>query len=73
VIADPAHRTNGAAAEIAALVGEECWDALRGPIRRVCTPDVQIPFSPPLERLLYPDAEKIAAAARLALGVSQGR
>jgi pyruvate/2-oxoglutarate/acetoin dehydrogenase E1 component len=68
VIADPAHKTNGAAAEIAALVAEECFDALRAPIRRVCTPDVQIPYSPPLERTLFPDAERIAAAARLAVG-----
>ena len=64
VIADPAHKTTSFAAEIAALAAEECWGALRAPIRRVCTPDVQIPFSPALEHLLYPDAEKIAAAAR---------
>jgi pyruvate dehydrogenase E1 component beta subunit len=67
VIADPAHRTTSFAAEIAARAAEECWDALRGPIRRVCTPDVQIPFSPALEPALYPSAEKIAAAARLAV------
>jgi pyruvate dehydrogenase E1 component beta subunit len=64
VIADPAHKTTSFAAEIAALAAEECWDALRAPIRRVCTPDVQIPFSPALEHLLYPDAEKIATAVR---------
>jgi pyruvate dehydrogenase E1 component beta subunit len=68
VIADPAHRTASFAAEIAARAAEECWGALRGPIRRVCTPDVQIPFSPALEPALYPSAEKIAAAARLAVG-----
>ncbi len=70
VIADPAHKTGSAAAEIAALVAEEIFDSLRAPIRRVCTPDVQIPFSPALEAGLYPDAEKIAAAARLAVGGS---
>jgi pyruvate dehydrogenase E1 component beta subunit len=68
VIADPAHKTTSFAAEIAALAAEECWDALRAPIRRVCTPDVQIPFSPALEHRLYPDADKIAAAARAAVG-----
>jgi acetoin:2,6-dichlorophenolindophenol oxidoreductase subunit beta len=68
VIADPAHRTCGAAAEIAALVAEEAFDALRGPIRRVTTPDVQIPFSPPLEKGLYPDTPRIAAALRRAVG-----
>jgi pyruvate dehydrogenase E1 component beta subunit len=68
VIADPAHRTTSFAAEIAARAAEECWDALRAPIRRVCTPDVQIPFSPALEPALYPSAETIAAAARIAVG-----
>ncbi len=64
VIADPAHKTASFAAEIGAQVADECFDALRAPIRRVCTPDVQIPYSPALEQTLYPDAEKIAAAVR---------
>ena len=64
VVADPAHKTCGAAAEIAAIVAEEAQDALRGPIRRVTAPNMQIPFSPVLEAELYPTADKIAAAAR---------
>jgi pyruvate dehydrogenase E1 component beta subunit len=64
VIADPAHKTASFAAEIGAQVADECFDALRAPIRRVCTPDVQIPYSPALEHTLYPDAAKIAAAVR---------
>ena len=64
VIADPANRTCGAAAEIAAIVAEDAFDALRAPIRRVTTPDVPIPFSPSMERGLYPNQERIAAAAR---------
>ena len=66
MIADPAHRTCGAAAEIAAIVAEEAFDALRGPIRRVTTPDVQIPFSPALEKGLYPDTDRISSALRQA-------
>lgn len=62
VIADPAHRTCGAAAEIAAIVAEEAQDALKAPIRRVTAPDMQIPFSPALEAALYPTMEKILAA-----------
>jgi len=64
VIADYAHRTCGAAAEIAAIVAEDGFDLLKGPIRRVTTPDVPIPFSPPMEKPLYPSSETIAAAAR---------
>jgi TPP-dependent pyruvate/acetoin dehydrogenase alpha subunit/pyruvate/2-oxoglutarate/acetoin dehydrogenase E1 component len=63
-IADPAHRTAGAAAEIAALVAERAFGQLRAPIARVATPDVPIPFSPALERSLYPRADAIAEAVR---------
>lgn len=68
VIAEPAHRTCGAAAEISAIVAEEAIHALRGPILRVTAPDMQIPFSPVLESLLYPTKEKILGAARRVCG-----
>lgn len=64
VIADPAARTCSAASEIAATVTEELFTELRCAPVRVTTPNVQIPFSPALENTLYPDAEKIADAAR---------
>ncbi len=64
VVVDPANRTAGAAAEIAALVAEEAFDCLRKPIVRVATPDVPIPFSPALEKPLYPSREGIAAAVK---------
>ena len=64
VIADPAHRTCGAAAEISAIVAEEAFDSLKAPIIRVTTPDTQIPFSPALEAQLYPNAVSIAEAVR---------
>jgi pyruvate dehydrogenase E1 component beta subunit len=68
VIADPAHRTCGAAAEIAAIIAEEVQPSLKAPIRRVTALDMQIPFSPALEAQLYPTAEKIAAAVRAIVG-----
>lgn len=64
VVADPGHRTCGAGAEIAALVAQEGFWTLQAPIVRVSTPDIQVPFSPVLEKGLYPDAGKIAAAVR---------
>lgn len=62
VIAEPAHRTCGAAAEISAIVAEKAQPYLKAPIIRVTAPNMQIPFSPALERQLYPTTEKIAAA-----------
>jgi acetoin:2,6-dichlorophenolindophenol oxidoreductase subunit beta len=67
VIADPANKTCGAAAEISAIVAEEAFDSLKAPIMRVTTPDTHIPFSPALEKQLYPNAEKIAEAVRKTL------
>jgi 2-oxoisovalerate dehydrogenase E1 component len=61
-IADPANRTCGAAAEIAARVAEEGFDLLDASPLRITTPDVQIPFAPSMELPLYPDAPAIVAA-----------
>jgi acetoin:2,6-dichlorophenolindophenol oxidoreductase subunit beta len=68
VVADPAHRTCGAAAEISAIVAEEAYDSLRAPIIRVTTPDTQIPFSPALEKQLYPNRATIADAVHRVVG-----
>ena len=67
VIVDHAHRTGGAAAEIAAAIGEEAFSHLKKPIRRVTTPDVHIPFSPSLEKSLYPTKNSIVDAVKTLL------
>ncbi len=64
VVADPAHEMGSVASEVAAIVAGEGFDSLRAPILRVTTPHTHIPFSAALEKPLYPNAEKIAAAAR---------
>jgi pyruvate/2-oxoglutarate/acetoin dehydrogenase E1 component len=68
VAVDPAHRTCSAASEIAAIVAEQAFDALRAPVLRVTTPDTHIPFSPPLEARLFPTRESISAAIRNVAG-----
>lgn len=68
VVADPAHRTCSAAAEISAIVAEEAFSSLTAPIVRVTTPDTQIPFSPALEKQLYPNRYSIADAVRRVTG-----
>jgi acetoin:2,6-dichlorophenolindophenol oxidoreductase subunit beta len=68
VVVDECHRSCGVAAEIAALVAEHAFDALRGPIRRVSTRDVPIPFSPVLEAFVEPSEARIAEAVRAAVG-----
>lgn len=68
VVADPAHRTCSAASEISALVAEHAFDALTAPIVRVTAPDMQIPFSPALEKQMYPERKGIADAVRRLVG-----
>lgn len=70
VVADPAHRTCSAASEVAAIVAEHAYESLRAPIVRVTTPDTQIPFSPALEKQLYPNRLTIADAVRKVLDVA---
>ena len=62
VVADPARRTCGAAAEILSRAVEECWDDLRTQPRRVTWPDVPIPFSPPLEEAVTVTAADLRSA-----------
>src|SRR5437763_1205385 len=59
-----APRSAGALAGVAAIIGEEAWEDLDGPVRRVTTPDVPIPFSPPLERAVLPQVDDVKEAAR---------
>ena len=53
----------GAGAEIAARAGEELYDVLRVPVRRIGAPTVPMPFNPELERALMPSAAAVVAAA----------
>ena len=70
IVVDPAHRTCGAAAEVSALVAEHGFDTLKSPIIRITTPDMQIPFSPALEKQMYPGRVGIANAVRTMLGTT---
>jgi pyruvate dehydrogenase E1 component beta subunit len=64
VIYDDANRTCGFAAEVAALVADEAWDALQAPVRRITRADVPVPFSLPLEQYVLPSPERLLDACR---------
>jgi pyruvate dehydrogenase E1 component beta subunit len=67
VIADAAWRMCGASAEIAALVAENAFDALRAPIQRVTLAEAPAPSASPLEQAYYPWADDVVAAVRRTL------
>jgi pyruvate/2-oxoglutarate/acetoin dehydrogenase E1 component len=62
LVAHEATRSCGVGAEVAALVAEEAFEHLDGPIARLTAPDVPIPFSPPLERRVLPQLEDMKQA-----------
>jgi 2-oxoisovalerate dehydrogenase E1 component beta subunit len=57
-------RTGGIAGEIAALVCEEAFEFLDGPVLRVTAPDTPVPFSPPLEEFFLPSVGDVLETAR---------
>ena len=64
LVAHEATRSCGAGAEIAALVSERAFEDLDAPVRRLTTPDVPIPFSPPLEQHVLPQLDDMKEACR---------
>jgi pyruvate dehydrogenase E1 component beta subunit len=53
------------------MVAEHAFESLTSPVIRVTTPDMQIPFSPALEKQMYPNRNTIADAIRKVLGVPE--
>jgi 2-oxoisovalerate dehydrogenase E1 component beta subunit len=64
VIVDEANTTCAAGAQVAALIAEKGFEDLDGPVVRVATPDVPIPFSPPLEAAVLPSVDRVKEACR---------
>jgi len=71
LVVHEACKTGGAGAEISAMLTEEAFDYLDGPVRRVAAPDVPTPFSPPLERYVVPDETRIEGELREALKLAR--
>jgi len=57
-------RTGGLAGEIAAIINEEAFDHLDGPIVRIAGKDSPVPFSPPQEEYFLPKVGDVLREAR---------
>ncbi len=64
VVVDEANQTCAAGAQVSALIAERAFEDLDGPVLRVASPDVPIPFSPPLEAAVLPSVERVREACR---------
>lgn len=72
VIYDDSNRSCGFSAELAALFGDEAWESLEAPIRRITRADVPVPFSSPLEKYVLPSRERLLDACRACLAGVRG-
>ena len=57
-------RTGGIAGEIAAIINEEAFDDLDGPIVRITALDTPVPFSPPQEERFLPQVRDLIEKSR---------
>lgn len=64
VVVDEASPRCSMATDIAALIAQNAFAALKAPVRMVTAPHTPVPFASNLEDLYKPDAKRIAAAAR---------
>ena len=67
VVVDPAHKSCSVASEISSIVAQDGFWSLQAPIQKVASLDCHFPFSPALEKLVFPNEEKITEAVHAAL------
>jgi pyruvate dehydrogenase E1 component beta subunit len=72
VVVDEDNPRCGMAADIAALVAQNCFDDLQAPVQMVTAPHTPPPFTGSLEDLYVPSAAKIAEAVRKTTGGKVG-
>lgn len=64
VVVDEAHPRCNMATDISALVAQEAFKALKGPIRMITPPHTPVPFSPALEDIYIPGTARIVDVVR---------
>jgi pyruvate dehydrogenase E1 component beta subunit len=63
IVIDEGYQSYGVTAEIASVISDGAFYKLDAPVKRMGAMDVPIPFSPALEDLTVPTAEKVAELA----------
>ncbi len=71
VIVDESYPRCGAAADIAALIAEEAFGALKSPIVKVTPPHCPVPYAPELENAFLPSTARVEAAVQRVMSFSR--
>jgi pyruvate dehydrogenase E1 component beta subunit len=71
VIVDESNPRCSLASDIAGLVAQEAFGALRAPIQQVTGPHTPVPFADSLEDLFIPDAARVTAAVKTVVGYAR--
>lgn len=64
IVVEEGNKTGGIGAEIAAMMQEEMYDELDGPVLRVAALDVPLPYDVALELVCIPNADKIVETVK---------
>jgi pyruvate dehydrogenase E1 component beta subunit len=68
IVVDEGYERYGVTAEIASVIADGAFYHLDAPVRRIGAMDVPVPFSPVLEDLTVPTADRVAEVARTLCG-----
>jgi pyruvate dehydrogenase E1 component beta subunit len=71
VVIDEANPRCGMASDIAALIGQNVFGALKAPVKMVTPPHTPVPFSPELEDAYIPSLARIEAEVREVVGYAR--
>jgi len=71
VVVDEANPRCSMASDIAALIGQNVFGALKAPVKMVTPPHTPVPFAPELEDAYIPSSAKIEAAVREVAGYAR--
>lgn len=64
ITVEDCHKTCGIGAELSAMVMEEAFDYLDAPVVRLASPDVPVPFTPPLQSAFMLNEDDIVKAVK---------
>ncbi|MFD1670708.1 alpha-ketoacid dehydrogenase subunit beta [Agrilactobacillus yilanensis] len=64
IIIDEAQPHNNTATDIAAVVADQAFDYLDGPVKRITAPNTPVPFATNLEQLYLPSAQSVLTEAQ---------